>query len=330
MHGHATNTGNNLHELIEQLTGHFEKDGQDVTTHLEGLLHSNYLKYWDYIRLESLLTLQNPRTPYPDEMVFIVYHQITELYFKLVMHELNQVKTADGITGAIFLKRIERCNWYFGQLINSFDIISVGLDQDQFLKFRVALTPASGFQSVQYRMVEVACTDLINLVHNDMRDKYDDYSTIEELFEGMYWKRGATDSKTGQKTLTLRQFEEEYTSKLIQLAYEYKSRNVWSVFKRLSLEDQANVTIQNALKQLDQHINIDWPLMHYKYALGHLIKNKNFLEATGGTNWKEYLPPRFQKVIFFPALYSKNELEDWGKNWVEKEVISKIKAAKHV
>lgn len=330
MHGHGSESGNNIQELIEQLTSHFEKDGQDVATHLEGLLNSNYLKYWDYIRLESLLTLQNPRTPYPDEMVFIVYHQITELYFKLVMHELNQVKTAEQLTGAIFLKRIERCNWYFGQLISSFDIISVGLDQDQFLKFRVALTPASGFQSVQYRMVEVACTDLINLVHADTRDKYDDYSTIEELFDGLYWKKGATDSKTGQKTLTLRQFEEEYTARLIQLAYEYKSRNVWSVYKRLSLEEQADPVIQAALKQLDQHINIDWPLMHYKYALGHLIKHKKFLEATGGTNWKEYLPPRFQKVIFFPALYTKDELDNWGKNWVEKEVISKIQAAKQV
>jgi tryptophan 2,3-dioxygenase len=325
---HAKGIEKSIPELIEELTAHFDKDGQQIVTHLEGLLYSNYVKYWDYIRLESLLALQNPRTAYPDEMVFIVYHQITELYFKLVVHELNQVKTTDAITAPIFLKRIERCNWYFGQLINSFEIISVGLDQDQFLKFRVALNPASGFQSVQYRMVEIACTDLINLVHNDMRDKYDDYSTIEELFEELYWKKGATDTKTGVKTLTLRQFEEEYSSKLIQLANEYKSRNVWSVYKRLSLEDQANETIQQALKTLDQHINIDWPLMHYKYALVHLIKNKTFLEATGGTNWKEYLPPRFQKVIFFSALYTKEELDNWGKKWVEKEVISKIQAAK--
>ncbi len=55
-----------------------------------------------------------------------------------------------------------------------------------------------------------------------------------------------------------------------------------------------------------------------------------FSRDFGGTNWKEYLPPRFQKVIFFPALYSKDELDNWGKNWVEKEVISKIQAAKHV
>ena len=86
--------------------------------------------------------------------------------------------------------------------------------------------------------------------------------------------------------------------------------------------------MQDALKQLDQHVNIDWPLMHYKYALGYLIKNKKLYEATGGTNWKEYLPPRFQKIIFFPELYTKDELQNWGKNWVEKEVISKIKAGK--
>jgi len=41
------------------------------------------------------------------------------------------------------------------------------------------------------------------------------------------------------------------------------------------------------------------------------------IEATGGTNWKEYLPPSFQKVVFFPKLHSKTELENWGKQWVD-------------
>jgi tryptophan 2,3-dioxygenase len=321
---------NKIHELIEKLEEHYKQDGQDINTHLEGLLNSNYVKYWDYIRLDSLLTLQNPKTPYSDEMVFIIYHQITELYFKMVLHELNQLKSAIAIDGSVFLKRMERVNWYFGQLISSFDLISVGLDQDQFLKFRAALSPASGFQSVQYRMVEIASTDLINLVHRDTRDKYDDYSTIEELFEELYWKKGATDAKTGKKTLTLRQFEAEYTPRLIQLAYDYKSRNIWSIYKRLSLDEQNNPRIQNTLKQLDQHVNINWPLMHYKYALGYLIRNKQLYNATGGTNWKEYLPPRFQKIIFFPDLYSVEEIDNWGKNWVENEVLKKIQEAKQV
>jgi tryptophan 2,3-dioxygenase len=46
------------------------------------------------------------------------------------------------------------------------------------------------------------------------------------------------------------------------------------------------------------------------------------LKATGGTNWQKYLPPRFQKQIFFPELYSEEEIENWGKSWVESEVLS--------
>ncbi|MCU0415916.1 MAG: tryptophan 2,3-dioxygenase family protein [Cytophagaceae bacterium] len=331
MHSHSKeDTAEKIHTLLEQLTHHFEEDGQDTATHLEGLLHSNYVKYWEYIRLDTLLTLQNPKTAFPDEMIFIVYHQITELYFKMVLHELNQLKEEVSATGDYFLKRMERVNWYFGQLISSFDLISVGLDQHQFLKFRAALTPASGFQSVQYRMVEIASTDLINLVHRDQRDHFDDYSTIEEMFEQLYWKKGAQDVQTGKKTLTLRQFEKEYTDTLIRLAYEYKSRNIWSVFKRLSFEEQSDERIRQSMKQLDQHVNINWPLMHYKYALGYLIKNKSIYGATGGTNWREYLPPRFQKLMFFPDLYSTEEIDLWGKNWVEKEVLSKIQASKQV
>jgi tryptophan 2,3-dioxygenase len=44
------------------------------------------------------------------------------------------------------------------------------------------------------------------------------------------------------------------------------------------------------------------------------------IAATGGTNWQKYLPPRFQKVIFFPDLWTQQEQEEWGKGWVVKEI----------
>jgi tryptophan 2,3-dioxygenase len=50
---------------------------------LDGLLYADFLTYWDYIHLDTLLSLQSPKTPFPDEEIFIIYHQITELYFKL-------------------------------------------------------------------------------------------------------------------------------------------------------------------------------------------------------------------------------------------------------
>ena len=55
----------------------FAAMGQDLSAYLDGLLYADYLTYWDYIHLDTLLSLQNPKTPFPDEENFIMYHQIT-------------------------------------------------------------------------------------------------------------------------------------------------------------------------------------------------------------------------------------------------------------
>ena len=70
---------------LEQLEKKYKAIGQDLPSYLDGLLYSNPLDYWDYIQVETLLSLQRPRTDFPDELIFIIYHQITELYFKLTL-----------------------------------------------------------------------------------------------------------------------------------------------------------------------------------------------------------------------------------------------------
>ncbi len=67
--------------------------------------------------------------------------------------------------------KLGRINRYFDVLISSFAIMKYGMDVDQYMKFRDALTPASGFQSVQYRKIEIACTDLNNLIDARYKDK---------------------------------------------------------------------------------------------------------------------------------------------------------------
>ena len=78
-------------EKLNALAEKYDAMGQDIVSYLDGLLYADYLTYWEYIDLDILLNLQYPKTSFPDEMVFIVYHQITELYFKLTIHELNQI-----------------------------------------------------------------------------------------------------------------------------------------------------------------------------------------------------------------------------------------------
>lgn len=306
-----------IQERLDQLSDKYAALGQDLVSYLDGLLHADVTKYWDYIQLDTLLSLQKPKTTYPDEVVFIMYHQITELYFKLSLREFEQLGENAGCTKAFFISRVKRINRYFEALINSFEIMIDGMDQDQFLKFRMSLLPASGFQSAQYREIEIYSTDFINLVHKDQRESLRTETNIEALFEHIYWKEGATEIKTGKKTLTLTQFEDKYKEQFLRLGEACIERNLWQVYQRLAEEDQKDSDVIAVMRQHDIHVNINWPLAHYKSAVRYLARESADIAATGGTNWQKYLPPRFQKRIFFPALWSAEEQENWGKGWVE-------------
>jgi tryptophan 2,3-dioxygenase len=305
-------------EQLKRLEQKYSSLGQDLSAYLEGLYHSTFLTYWDYIHLDTLLSLQTPRTCFPDEKIFIMYHQITELYFKMCLSEFEQIGKDGGITPEVLLKRLTRINRYFENLIDSFDVMVDGMDPDQFLHFRMALMPASGFQSVQFRMIEICATDLHNLVDKEMRKVLGQQTTQDDLMGCMYWKAGATDKGSGAKTLTLLQFEEKYTDFLLQHALHYENKNVWVVYQRLPEEAQRNPRLIRQLRELDSNVNVNWPLMHYKSAVRYLQQYPQSLAATGGTNWEKYLPPKFQKRIFYPSLWSEKEIEDWGKGWVEK------------
>ena len=302
---------------LEQLSDKYDLLGQDLVSYLDGLLHADVTKYWDYIELDTLLSLQKPKTTYPDEVIFIMYHQITELYFKLSLREFEQLGNQDNCSKDFFLSRVNRINRYFEALISSFEIMVDGMDQEQFLKFRMSLLPASGFQSAQYREIEIYSTDFINLVHKDKRELMRSEPNIERLFEHIYWKEGATEIKTGKKTLTLTQFEEKYKEQFIRLGEKCVDKNLWKVYQRLSMEDQKDPAIIAVLRQHDIHVNINWPLAHYKSAVRYLARESADIAATGGTNWQKYLPPRFQKRIFFPELWTTDEKENWGKGWVD-------------
>ncbi|MFP4090043.1 MAG: tryptophan 2,3-dioxygenase family protein [Cyclobacteriaceae bacterium] len=303
---------------LEQLSDKFAQQGQSLSDYLEGMLHADYLNYWDYIQLETLLSLQRPRTDQKDEMIFITYHQITELYFKLILWELEQINNGETDNAKEFLDKIRRINRYFGQLSDSFNIMTEGLDRDQFARFRMTLMPSSGFQSVQYRLIEILSTDLINLVHADYVLWLSSNDPLDAFLDHLYWKAGARDTKTGEKTLTLRQFEEKYDKLLYDKAKHYKNRNLRRRMKRYLKEDRSDII--SALREFDQWANVNWPLSHFRAAVRYLINNSQAKGATGGTNWRKYLPPRFQRIIFFPELWTEEEKENWGKSWVMKHV----------
>jgi tryptophan 2,3-dioxygenase len=192
-----------------------------------------------------------------------------------------------------------------------------GMEREQFLKFRMSLLPASGFQSGQYREIEIYSTDFINLVAKDQRSNFNSSSEIRDMIQHVYWKEGATEVASGKKTLTLTQFEEKYMESFIALGEKCRKDNLWQVYHRLSKIDQGDQSVKDALRTNDVNVNVNWPLAHYKSAVRYLARDTEDVAATGGTNWQKYLPPRFQKRIFYPNLWSKEEIDNWGKGWVD-------------
>ncbi|ARS42304.1 tryptophan 2,3-dioxygenase [Sphingobacteriaceae bacterium GW460-11-11-14-LB5] len=300
-----------LHQLQEKYTAM----GQDMASYLDGLLYADFLTYWDYIHLDTLLSLQNPKTPIPDEEIFIMYHQITELYFKLALHECRQIAEHENLTVEFFTARVKRINAYFNALTTSFEVMVDGMEKEQFLKFRMSLLPASGFQSGQYRMIEICATDFIRLVDKTKREELSTAS-IEEQFENIYWKFGATELASGKQTLTLKQFIKKYAAQFLQLAKDRTLTNFSALYHQLQANGADVTALAEELRKLDLYVNVEWPLSHYKSAVRYLEKDPVDIAATGGTNWQKYLPPRFQKRIFYPFLWTGEQMEEWGKGWV--------------
>lgn len=304
-----------IKEKLDKLQEKYAAMGQDMSAYLDGLLYADFLTYWDYIHLDTLLSLQNPKTPFPDEEIFIMYHQITELYFKLALHECKQISDNEELTVAFFTDRVRRINSYFNALVTSFEVMVNGMDKDQFLKFRMSLLPASGFQSGQYRMIEISATDFIRLVDKSKREELADKS-IEEQFEFIYWKFGATELASGKQTLTLKQFINKYAAQFLQLVKDRQESNFSALYHKLLKEGHDVSALADELRKLDLYVNVEWPLSHYKSAVRYLERDPVDIAATGGTNWQKYLPPRFQKRIFYPFLWTAEQMEEWGKGWV--------------
>lgn len=322
-----------ISENLEKLNLKYQSMGQDLSAYLDGLLLSNYTTYWDYVNVDTLLTLQKPKTDFPDETIFIMYHQITELYFKMCLNEMEQIANNgrkidengedlgwnENLEVGFFIKRLNRMNRYFETLTHSFDIMVEGMEKEQFQRFRMALLPASGFQSAQYRLIEFASTPLIQLVRKEMKNETQNAS-IEEKYEHIYWKQGATEAETGQKTLTLEQFEKKYKNEFINWIKRFEQNNIYQKYLSLDNASKNNKELKEALRNFDLNVNVFWPLVHYKSAVRYLQGKNKDVAATGGTNWQQYLPPRFQKRIFFPELWSEKEIEEWGKGWVIKQI----------
>ena len=114
------------------------------------------MSYGDYLQIDRILTAQHPLSQAPDEMLFIIQHQTSELWMKLVLHELSACREAiaqDRLREAF--KMLARVSRIFEQLNNAWDVLRTMTPSD-YTTFRESLGQSSGFQSWQYRLIEYA------------------------------------------------------------------------------------------------------------------------------------------------------------------------------
>ena len=132
---------------------------QDNQRPLEAGIHtdlSGRLTYGGYLRLDRLLSAQQPASnpPHHDETLFIIQHQVSELWMKLMIHELGAAVAClqrDEIDPC--QKIFARCKQVLRQLTEQWSVLET-LTPSEYMEFRPVLGPSSGFQSMQYRTME--------------------------------------------------------------------------------------------------------------------------------------------------------------------------------
>ena len=298
-------TNKNLDQAIEKLTARY---GDRASDYIEGAAIRRDLTYDDYIRIDTLLSLQQPLTDYHDELTFLIYHQQTELWFRLTLHEIRY-SIERLLSEPIDIQKarisIQRANRIFGHLTESFDVLIEGLSTDQFLEFRKAFGTSSGFQSAQFRAIEI----LSGL----------DRKAIKGQDNTFYWERAARDKDTGEPTLTLIKFKEKHLNWLNDLYEKRDSYSLRFAFEKvvatslglipsnpqefyksfLASSENDLLAFADELLKFDELV-IGWKIAHLRSAAKHLARAPR---GTGETNWAEYLAKSISDERCFPELH---------------------------
>jgi tryptophan 2,3-dioxygenase len=138
------------------------------------------MSYGDYLRLDDVLGAQQPRSRDHNEMIFIIQHQASELWMKLVLHELDAARghiRRDDLPPAF--KMLARVARIMAQLVQSWDVLAT-LTPAEYSSFRASLGAASGFQSYQYRRIEFLLGNKGAVMMEPHRHRADLLAPLEE------------------------------------------------------------------------------------------------------------------------------------------------------
>ena len=268
-------------------------DVSDEPVHWD-LTHS--LSYSQYLNLDRLLGAQRPLSYHHDEMLFIVIHQVSELWMKLCLHELNAVVACvqrDDL-GPTF-KMLSRVSTIQQQLLQSWDVLATITPYD-YSAFRNTLGRSSGFQSPQYRMLEFLIgnknADLIEVFRSDPPA----YELLERALSApsLYDEVLRLLSRRGlaiPPQAVDRDFAQPYqASKQVAAA--------WLSVYHNSVKDWDLYELAERLVDLDYKFQL-WRFTHMK-TVERIIGGKR---GTGGTGGVSYLTKALE-LKFFPELWT--------------------------
>ncbi|SEP06176.1 tryptophan 2,3-dioxygenase [Luteibacter sp. UNC138MFCol5.1] len=262
-----------------------------IRTDLDGRL-----TYGEYLKLDQVLTAQHPRSEpaHHDEMLFIVQHQTSELWLKLMIHELDAALARlrrDDVDGT--LKVLARVKQIQRQLYEQWGVLET-LTPAEYLQFRDVLGPSSGFQSLQYRMVEF----LLGNKHADMLRVFEHDPVAHERLRAVFEAPGLYDEYLRYLARRGHPVPAELLAR--DLTQPWRSQpSLLPVFKRI-YEDTANFWpeyhLSEELVDIEEAFQL-WRFRHMK-TVERII---GFRPGTGGSSGVAFLRKALEQS-FFPEL----------------------------
>jgi tryptophan 2,3-dioxygenase len=273
-------------------------NGHQFAADTEKNIHTDFknnMTYGEYLRLEQMLSNQIRLSDHHDEMLFIIIHQTSELWMKLILHELNSaidsIEKGDLSTS---FKRLARVSRIQAQIIQSWDVLST-LTPAEYIEFRDVLGQSSGFQSYQYRMIEFALGYKTKHILRIYEKDVELHQKLKKALEApsIYDVAIKALSRTGfniDSEVLSRDYATPYKENdTVKKAWLEVYRNVDKYWDLYELAEEL-VDIEDSLQQ--------WRFRHMKTVeriIGHKV-------GTGGSSGVTYL----KKVLdhrFFPELW---------------------------
>ncbi|MYL20368.1 tryptophan 2,3-dioxygenase [Halobacillus litoralis] len=256
---------------------------------------SERMTYGEYLRLDELLESQKPLSSHHDEMLFIMIHQVSELWMKLMLHELQAaIRSIQNDDMQPAFKMLARVSSIQKQIIHAWDVLAT-MTPSEYMEFRDQLGRASGFQSYQYRMIEFSLgykTDAVlkiyrkdKKLHSRLEEAYKQPSLYDVTLEQLAKAGFDLDPEVLERDYT-RMYEQNPT---VEAAWACVYKDVDRYWHLYQLAEKL-VDLEDSLQQ--------WRFRHMK-TVERIIGHK---KGTGGSTGVGYL----KKVLdhrFFPELW---------------------------